>query len=236
MSSPPLVLWDLDGTIISAGSSPGEPFERALRSLGGEPPPGGLELHGKTDLAICRDYLQLAELSDPRALSEARTLLEEVERVTAMNVSTLLADRRVLPGVVDVLAATSSLGVRHALATGNSRARAQCKLMMFDMLGWFNLALSAFGDETTDRAELLRLAGSRCLATGGHDGEALASARLIVVGDTPTDVLAARVLGFPVVGVSTGVFSDAELLAAGADLVVSSLAHDIDGVVRFVLR
>jgi len=46
----------------------------------------------------------------------------------------------------------------------------------------------------------------------------------VYVGDTPADMAAAAEAGARAIGVSTGSFTDRDLKAAGADLVLSSLA------------
>ncbi|MDQ6948963.1 MAG: haloacid dehalogenase-like hydrolase [Actinomycetota bacterium] len=232
----PTILWDLDGTILSVGSDPGRPFERALLSVGRTPPVRRPELHGKTDLAICRDYLRLTDLRNPERLSLARQLLHEVERVTTLDGHTLLAERHVLPGVIEVLRSTSARGVRHGLATGNSRVRAEFKLKMHNLLEWFDMSMSAFGSETTERAELLALAASRRLLPEGPDKESASVPDPVVFGDTPADIVAAKVHGFPVVGISTGAFSEAALRAAGASLVVPTLHRGFKQVLELVLE
>ena len=48
---------------------------------------------------------------------------------------------------------------------------------------------------------------------------------VIVVGDTPADIAAAKAIGATAVAVTTGHYDAAALAAAGADVVVDSLAH-----------
>ena len=48
---------------------------------------------------------------------------------------------------------------------------------------------------------------------------------MLVVGDTPRDVLAAHEVGCPCLCVATGNFDEAALRAAGADWVVPTLEH-----------
>ena len=53
-------------------------------------------------------------------------------------------------------------------------------------------------------------------------------ASICVVGDTPSDIRAARDNGLDVVAVATGVFSVEELRAASPDLLVASLTELLD--------
>jgi len=169
-------------------------------------------------------------------MSQARWLLGEVERVSVGAASSLLADRRVLPGVLEVLRATTDRGVKHVLATGNSRVRAEVKLDLHGLKPWFCLASSAFGDETAEREELLRLAGRRGVRPMGPGEKPLAPPRVVVLGDTPADVAAAKLVGYPVIGVASGAFSMPELLEAAPDLLVSSLRDRTERVIRFLMR
>ena len=45
----------------------------------------------------------------------------------------------------------------------------------------------------------------------------LSSCRVVIIGDTPKDVAAAKGIGAECIGVGTGAFRPAELLACGAD-------------------
>src|SRR5262249_3810446 len=57
-------------------------------------------------------------------------------------------------------------------------------------------------------------------------GAALAGCRIVVVGDTPRDVVAARTIGATAIGVGSSRFSAAELLASGASRAFDDLSAD----------
>lgn len=87
----------------------------------------------------------------------------------------------------------------------------------------FRWVCGAFGDDHRDRAELVRIARQRC------DNEGADLDQVVVVGDTPADITAARTAGARAVGVATGRFTTAELDAAGADTTLDDLT-DLDVV------
>jgi phosphoglycolate phosphatase-like HAD superfamily hydrolase len=49
--------------------------------------------------------------------------------------------------------------------------------------------------------------------------------RVVVIGDTPNDVAAAKAIGARAIGVTTGRYTHDELRACGADEVVASLTE-----------
>jgi phosphoglycolate phosphatase-like HAD superfamily hydrolase len=58
-------------------------------------------------------------------------------------------------------------------------------------------------------------------------GVPLEQCRVVVIGDTPKDVAAARGIGATCIGVGTGNFSPEDLLACGADYAFPDLtAHE----------
>ena len=56
----------------------------------------------------------------------------------------------------------------------------------------------------------------------------------MIVGDTPTDDVAAAAAGIPFIGVATGIFSVARLRQTGAVLVLPDLVAGLDGLVGWL--
>ena len=112
-------------------------------------------------------------------------------------------------------------GVAIGLGTGNIRAGARVKL---EHVGIFDrFAFGGFGCDHEDRTELLRVGaarGARVL------GAARNGCRVVVIGDTPRDVEAARAIAAEALGVATGRFTAADLTAAGATYAFDDLAAD----------
>ena len=91
--------------------------------------------------------------------------------------------------------------------------------------------MAAFGDDHEVRADLVDVARALYGARNGSG----TTPRIVLIGDTPLDVAAARESGAGIVTVATGHFSAAELEAAGAPVVLPDLT-DADRVVDAVLR
>jgi phosphoglycolate phosphatase-like HAD superfamily hydrolase len=109
-------------------------------------------------------------------------------------------------------AALSRAGVAVGLGTGNVREGARIKLSRVGIHDRF--AFGGFGCDHENRVELIRH-GARSGAA--RLGVPLEDCRVVVIGDTPKDVDAAKGIGARCIGVGTGNFTPEALLAAGAD-------------------
>jgi len=110
----------------------------------------------------------------------------------------------VLPGAAESLAAVRAAGARAVVISAKAELPARLSL---DSVGLSadEIVADAHGPE---KAAVLTLIGATAY-----------------VGDTPADMIAAVTAGVRAVGVATGSFAEAELRAAGAADVLSSLAE-----------
>jgi phosphoglycolate phosphatase-like HAD superfamily hydrolase len=210
---PTVLLFDIDGTLVTTGGAGRRAIERAFQLLHGRGDAcDSFSMSGMTDRAIVRKGLAVigaqATLESIDAVIDAYLthLAEEVRKVD---------DRKYFlhPGMREaVLAAHSREGVAVGLGTGNVRRGAQVKLERVGIYEQF--AFGGFGCDFEDRVELIRHG-----ARGGAAqlGVPVEECRVVVIGDTPKDVHAAKGIGAVCIGVGTGNFSAPALLAAGAD-------------------
>jgi phosphoglycolate phosphatase-like HAD superfamily hydrolase len=214
-----LVLFDIDGTLITHGSRRGpgrRAFERACSEvLGVDGALDGLMLDGMTDPLILR-HACMTHLGREATPAESEGVLARY--VTHLATEVRDTPYRVLDGVERALDMLAAAGATVGLATGNIEAGARVKL---DGVGlWSRFAFGGYGSDAAERAELVR-AG---LARGRqHARREFAREQCFVVGDTPKDVAAAHAAGAVAVGVTTGSYDADALRAAGADVVISSL-------------
>jgi phosphoglycolate phosphatase len=204
-----VVLFDLDGTVLSfEGPAPG-PGRTALELAMKELSADGLRLAGGTDRALARAMLRRAGATDDDE-AIARVLGRYV-----VHLESVLRARRYLPigPVADAVERLQAHGAVVGVATGNTRDGARLKLASAGLVDSFDLARGAYGCDAEARAEIVRLAATRC---GAREG----GADVVVVGDTEHDVRAARAIGARVVGVATNIAARDELRDAGADAVV----------------
>lgn len=215
LSSRALVLLDIDGTLLHARGGGRRAFQRALKTeFGWEDDIAYINFAGATDLDVLGRIFERHGRPLDNATAERffRRLAEELDAALAEEPPVLL------PGVRELLselAADAHLIV--GLVTGNTGPCARIKLRRAGIYGHF--VLGAFGHEHADRVEIARLALRRARErTRGSDLDPV-----ILIGDTPADIAAARAIGAKAVAVATGSYNTESLRCAGADVVVESL-------------
>jgi len=215
-----IALFDIDGTLLRAGGAGRRAVELAvgevLDELDDEVSLQSVEFAGRTDPWIVRAALmQYGVAAEDDLIHEVLRryvahLPRELERADAFEV---------LPGVLALL---SELSDREdlvlGLGTGNTEPAAYAKLARGGLDSFF--AFGGFGSDHAERPEVLRTALHRGLE---RTGVQMGDARVVVIGDTPHDVAAARAIGAHCVAVSTGGYEPSALEAAGASVVVSDL-------------
>ncbi len=218
--SPPVVLFDVDGTLIrtEGNSRHSRAFCAAFFQLFGTECQFAFGMHGMTDLQI---YIALArELPgvDGRAeelAAEACRRMVEIYR-TPDEADGFYVQ---LPGVLETLELLSERGALLGLLTGNAPEIARDKLKAVQLERFF--AFGAFGTEGENRSALPPIAMARAEVVLNR---AVDRRRVFIVGDTPRDVACALENGCRSVAVATGNFSAAQLTEAGAELVLPTLA------------
>jgi phosphoglycolate phosphatase-like HAD superfamily hydrolase len=216
---PPLYLFDIDWTLIRGGTpAHKEAFAHAYREIYGlDLSLDGIPAAGRTDTWLLAEPLRRRGMSDRdiwACMPEAFALMEQY-------VDERLDDMRdwVLPGVREVLALLRSDGGLLGLLTGNLSRIASAKMRHAGLDGYFTTG--GFGEESETRAHLVFAALAHAAA---HTGTNIPPQNAVVIGDTPFDIEAGRAAGTRTAGIATGPFSEDDLRAAGADLVLPSFA------------
>ena len=220
---PTVFLFDIDGTLLLTGGAGRRAMRGAFDDVCG---PGGaaaldFPFAGMTDRAIVRKGLQTAgtTAADDAAIDH----LLEVYLARLGDEVTRADSYRVLPGVMGVLSWLTSEVERIAigLGTGNVKRGAYAKLARGSLDTKFGFG--GFGCDAEDRTALLRVGAERGASALGLP---IAECRIVVIGDTPKDVAAARGIGAECVAVGTGGFEPRALLELGADSAFATLEHD----------
>jgi phosphoglycolate phosphatase-like HAD superfamily hydrolase len=172
-----------------------------------------------TDRLIARLGLEALGL-EATAEAIAEILEFYVERLAEEVARADLTKYRLHAGIAEALAAAEARGHGVGLGTGNVREGARIKLERVGVHERF--AFGGFGSDSEDRVELIRQGAERGAA---HLGAPLAECRVVVIGDTPKDVAAARGIGAESIGVGTGSYRAEALLACGASYAFESLAE-----------
>lgn len=213
---PTVLLWDIDGTLVDTAGAGARAMLRAFAEITGSSLSARFSYAGMTDTAIVRRGLVDAGLVDDEA--NTSRVLDRYLELLAGELSTT-EGIKVLPGVRTILSAARD---RHRMAvglgTGNVRRGAELKLRRTSL--WNEFSFGGFGCDDERRPALIRLGADRGAEKLGVDR---AQCRVIVIGDTPLDVDAARACGAECVAVATGSYSVEALREAGATLAVLHL-------------
>lgn len=221
-----LVLWDIDGTLMNVAGFGRRVAAQAYQQVCGAPLVAEVPMAGRTDRAILLDLLAAHghDVDYLEPLCQAIGLLAEANRGDV-----LAGGGGDLPGALAAIRALADQpGVMQSVLTGNLRALALVKLDALGFLDQLDLELAAFGDHHVVRADLVEVARDAFRAR--HQ----AVPDVVLVGDTPLDIEAARLSQAAIVAVATGRYSVAELSTAGAPVVLPDLT-DTARVVAAVL-
>jgi phosphoglycolate phosphatase len=214
------ILWDVDGTLLRNGREAANLYHEAIELTAGRALPVAFpQMHGKTDGQIITETLAAHGLA-PELHDVARGHLDELSRLR----HEAGLHREICPGIRDALRIFADRGWVNALLTGNSGNRARFKIdgagLPVDAFDWDH---SYFGDRVPLRSELTIRAQ-----------EELMGGRLVIIGDTPADDVAAQAAGIPFVGVATGVYEADDLRETGALIVVDDFASGLDDVISAI--
>lgn len=216
-------LFDIDGTLLRAGGAGRRAFNKAMEELTGPVVAGVAEMKfdGMTDRLIAREALALSGVAFEERLADA-LLVRYLEHLPGELDSPAF---RVLPGAAATLARLQGRSAALGLCTGNLALGARLKLRHAGLDGFFDWSpagLHGFAEDGEARARLVAAAVARVSAGLGR---AVDPAEVLIIGDTPRDVSAAREVGCRVLCVATGNFDVAALAAVHPDAVAESLEH-----------
>ena len=215
---PTVLLFDIDGTLITTGGMGRRAIERAVADeLGRSLTPFEFSFGGMVDPVIVRRGLESLQLSPTPELIDS--VLQRYVRVLEEEVR-VAPVYQVHDGVVPMLESVSDLpGVAVGLGTGNIEVGARIKLERVSLNGYFQFG--GYGSDAPLRADLIRRGAER----GAQQlGLPLDECRLVIIGDTPKDIHAAHANRGECVAVSTGGASHESLLDHGPEYLFESLA------------
>ncbi|MFC5264336.1 HAD hydrolase-like protein [Kribbella qitaiheensis] len=223
-----LLLWDIDHTLIENSGVSKAIYAGAYCRLTSRAPTVPPATEGKTDRLIMREMFESNEMPTP----EWPDIQAALQAAALDHQDELREIGFVLPGVHEVLERLAGRGdVAQTIVTGNILENAIVKLSAFALDGLFDFRAGAYGSDSEDRHELVRLAKARSTRLYGVRFDAR---NTTVVGDTPRDIEAAHRGGARIVAVATGPDSETQLRLSGADIVLPNLI-DIERAINLML-
>lgn len=216
-----ILLFDIDGTLVSTGGAGAVAWKQAFQELHGIP--ADINEHtdaGMTDPDVGAKTFEAVLHRPPTPHELAQLIQRRLEHLPeAVEAS---QGYKVYPGVPERLRQLSRDGHLLGIITGNGDGAAHIKLQRGDLNRWFTFG--AYAASGLDRAAIVREAVGRGEAILGRD---VPKAEIYVVGDTPRDIDAAHEVGCTAIGVATGHYDAAALRAAGAEHVLATLEEEL---------
>ena len=224
-----LVLFDIDGTLLSAGGISARALSATLlEAFGTEGAASSYDYSGKTDPQIVRNLMRGAGFAEAEIDARlARALAQYQGRLLAW-----LRPEDVVPkpGVAPLLQALAlDERVTLGLLTGNLEPCARAKIAPLDANRYF--PFGAYGSDHEDRYRLPAVALERGRAVAGVT---FAGPDVVIVGDSVHDVLCGRTLGVRAVAVATGKTPPARLAEVAPHALLGDFM-DTEAAVRAIL-
>jgi phosphoglycolate phosphatase-like HAD superfamily hydrolase len=201
---PALLLWDIDGTILSSSGSGLKAIRLGLLNhFKVNDLIDDIDFSGRTDRWIMRQIFSKHNIppTEKNFSDFLEAYLSELPGQLAINTI------NVLPGVKKILEeGNQKKGIHQGLLTGNVQRGAQIKLGHQDL--WKYFKMGAFCDDSEYRNDLVPYGMMRAME---HFHIAFKPSEVWIIGDTPHDIACAKVVGANVIAVATGRHKEAEL-------------------------
>lgn len=228
-------LFDIDGTLLNSRDLVHyHSFTHAMREvMGVETTIDGLALQGNTEPGILRDALRRAGFDEQAINPRLPELAESMCRYVREHEQDLRPE--LCPSILELVNELYGRGKLLGVASGNLQTIGWLKLERAGVRHMFSFG--SFSVPRQSRAEIFAYGVDEARQRLGS------SAKIHVIGDTPSDVAAAREIRVPVIALATGIFSYEELMACepdacfgcGADLLAHASAAK-NGAGRSALR
>jgi phosphoglycolate phosphatase-like HAD superfamily hydrolase len=229
-----LILFDIDGTLLHAGGVGRRAFSKAFFDLFQvEDAYEGTVARGRTDPGLIQE---ISERTLGRSLSLSEYQMLRKSYVEAFRMEIVHADKyRLMPGATALLRElNNSQKCALGIETGNFQETAQIKLQHgnlhhFFSSGGFGCDAGGYGCESQNRAQIVQTAIARAEESHGDSFD-----RVLVIGDAPQDIEAAKANDAAALLVLTGGVTTDDPSTAKADLVVDNL-EDLTLIVEFLM-
>jgi len=212
-----LVLFDIDGTILNTGASGVASAKEAIKKLYGKLPVFDvMAITGKSDKHNF-GYMYKAAFGKKPTAKQLEAVKKEYLKLLPAEVALQVKNKvyKPLSGLEKLLKELQKHSdVKLALATGNIKEAADIKLAPGKLGKYFQTG--GFGWEAEERTELLKVAVKDC---SKFFKIKFAPEDVYIVGDTHTDILAAKANGYHSAVVTEAGLGDKErILRAAAEL------------------
>ena len=202
-------LFDIDGTLLNSRDAVHYfAFRNAMREvLGIEAGIDGVPVHGNTDPGILRAVLRREGLDDATINDNLPAIIDRMCAEVQRNREQL--DPELCPSILELVTRLLHGGKLLGVVSGNLETIGRLKLEKAGLKPMFSFA--SFSDPRELRVDIFRHGLAQARSFISEEGS------VFLVGDTPSDIEAARAAGMPVIALATGIYSFTDLLACGPD-------------------
>ncbi len=216
-----LLLFDIDGTLLSTHGIPRMAMERVLQKrYNNFNYDNDYNYSGRTDWEIIEHLLKFAGIEFPGNYE----YLEKIFSAFAVELEAEIKNGLIpliYPNVLELLKRLkNSSKIKMGLLTGNIAKGAQLKLESAGMLEYF--PLGAFGDDAKERNKLADIAIKRAKNIFGNN---INKKNTWIIGDSIYDIRCAKVNRLPCLAVCTGLTSRKELEKEKPDYIVDDFSN-----------
>ncbi len=224
-----LLLFDIDGTILTTFGQAKRAFEFALMEIfGTKGPIDSFSWSGKLDSMIVYELMEGAGIKREEIEKNLKKTLKLYEKT----LKKIIEPERVYlkEGVVKVIKdASKDKNILLGLCTGNTPIGAKIKLSSVGL--WKYFPIGSFGTEGRRREELPPIALRKAQRWVGMK---IKKEKVFVIGDSPSDIESAKANCFFSISVASGFHKREELEKYKPDLLLDDLKKGEDIFWRFV--
>jgi len=205
-------LFDIDGTLLNTLDGVHYfAFQNAMRAVFQvEGTLDGVPVHGNTDLGILRAVLRRQGVPEAEFERKLPALIEHMCAEVERNRAGIRVE--LCPSVLDLLERLRAAGKLLGIVSGNLAPIGWAKIDAAGLRPYF--AFASFSDPHEQREDIFRQGVAEARSRLGEH------AAVVIIGDTPSDIRAARQAGVPIIAVATGIFSRQQLAELAPDLCV----------------
>jgi phosphoglycolate phosphatase len=212
-----LVLFDIDGTLVRrAGSHHREALCAAVRRVTGlETTTEGIPVHGMLDQDILTQMLRRAGVSKSGIAKALPEIHEHAQRIYVRTCPDIR--RKTCPGVRSLLYRLKRRKATIGLVTGNLTRIGWKKVERAGLKHYFQFG--AFAEMAATRAGLARIA----ITEARRQGAIAKGSPIALIGDAPSDILAAKANRIRSISVATGISTRDDLASHSPDVLIDDL-------------
>ena len=218
----PIILWDIDGTLIQLSHERSDKHLQSVQFVTGLEFSPAKRSGGETDFQIVSDLLGQKYVSPNKELIQLA--ITKLNELTTLDLT--VNKPNVSIGANEIIELSSELGFRNSLLTGNTAQRAKCKLENASLWQYFLDSHNFFGDLDFCRSELVARAVKEIYKVN--------DCQIIVVGDTPRDIQCAQQYGLPIIAVATGNHTLSQLARYMPSLTVKNFEQGLNATTNFL--